>query len=114
MIEGLTKEIEVGTVYTGKVTRMMNFGAFVEMLPGKDGLVHISELADFRVGRRGRGQLGDEVKVMVTDRPHGPGQPLASCRARRRDRRSIGRRPTAVRARKPAAARWRRPRRTAR
>ena len=50
IIEGLTKEAEVGAIYTGKVTRMLNFGALVEILPGKEGLVHISELADYRVG----------------------------------------------------------------
>ncbi|GAH58453.1 unnamed protein product, partial [marine sediment metagenome] len=48
-IESLTREVEVGDTYTGKVTRLMNFGAFVEILPGKEGLVHISELADYRV-----------------------------------------------------------------
>ena len=49
MITDLTREVEVGTIYTGKVTRLMNFGAFVEVLPGKEGLVHISELADYRL-----------------------------------------------------------------
>lgn len=58
IIEGLTKEIEIGTVYTGKVTRIFDFGAMVEILPGKEGLVHISELADYRVGR-----VEDIVKV---------------------------------------------------
>ena len=48
-VEGLTQEVEVGAVYTGKVTRIQNFGAFVEVLPGKEGLVHISELADHHV-----------------------------------------------------------------
>ncbi|MBF8298958.1 MAG: polyribonucleotide nucleotidyltransferase, partial [Dehalococcoidia bacterium] len=45
IIEGLTKEVEVGTIYTGRVTRIMTFGAFVEIMPSKEGLVHISELA---------------------------------------------------------------------
>ena len=58
IIEGLTKEIEVGTVYTGKVTRLLPFGAFVEILPGKEGMIHISELSDHRVA-----QIEDEVKV---------------------------------------------------
>ncbi|MDO8671280.1 MAG: polyribonucleotide nucleotidyltransferase, partial [Dehalococcoidia bacterium] len=49
IIQNLTKEVEVGTIYTGKVTRVQPFGAFVEILPGKEGLVHISELADYRV-----------------------------------------------------------------
>ncbi len=43
-IEMITKDIEVGTIYTGKITRIMDFGAFVEVLPGKEGLVHISQL----------------------------------------------------------------------
>ena len=51
IIEGLTRDVEVGAIYTGKVTRIMPFGAFVEVLPGKEGLVHISELADYRVAR---------------------------------------------------------------
>lgn len=68
IIEGLTKDVEVGQVYTGKVTRLMNFGAFVEVLPGKEGLVHISELAESRVGRvEDVVKVGDEVMVMVTE-----------------------------------------------
>ena len=68
VIEGLTKEVELGEVYTGKVVRLMNFGAFVEILPGKDGLVHISELADYRVPSVEEAvQTGDEVTVMVTE-----------------------------------------------
>ena len=55
IIEGIAKDIEVGEVYTGKVVRMMNFGVFVELLPGKDGMVHISKLAKGRVEKvRGR------------------------------------------------------------
>lgn len=68
MIRGLTKEVEVGETYTGKVVRLMNFGAFVEILPGKDGLVHISELAGYRVESvEDEVQVGDEVTVMVTE-----------------------------------------------
>jgi polyribonucleotide nucleotidyltransferase len=68
IIEGMTKDVEVGQVYTGKVTRLMNFGAFVEIAPGKEGLVHISELADFRVPSVEEAvQPGDEVMVMVTE-----------------------------------------------
>jgi polyribonucleotide nucleotidyltransferase len=68
IIEGLTKEVEVGTVYTGRVTRIMAFGAFVEVLPGKEGLVHISELSDQRVGRvEDVVNVGDELTVMVTE-----------------------------------------------
>src|SRR5881409_1739239 len=51
IIQGMTKEIEVGELYHGRVVSTKEFGAFVECLPGKDGLVHISELADFRVKR---------------------------------------------------------------
>ena len=58
IVEGLTKEIEIGTIYTGKVTRLLPFGAFVEILPGKEGMIHISELSDHRVTL-----IEDEVKV---------------------------------------------------
>ncbi len=67
-IEGLTKEVGIGETYTGKVVRLMNFGAFVEILPGKDGLVHISELADHRVASvEDVVKVGDELTVMVTE-----------------------------------------------
>jgi polyribonucleotide nucleotidyltransferase len=68
MIEDLTKEVEIGGIYTGKVTRTTSFGAFVEILPGKEGLVHISELADYRVDKvEDIAKLGDELTVKVTD-----------------------------------------------
>jgi polyribonucleotide nucleotidyltransferase len=68
IIKGLTKDVEVGTIYTGKVTRLLNFGAFVEIMPGKEGLVHISELADYRVPSvEDVVQVGDEIMVMVTE-----------------------------------------------
>lgn len=68
MIEELTKEVEVGGIYTGKVTRILPFGALVEILPGKDGLVHISELADYRVPSvEDVVKLGDEITVMVKE-----------------------------------------------
>jgi polyribonucleotide nucleotidyltransferase len=68
IIESMTKDIEVGQTYTGKVTRLLNFGAFVEIAPGKDGLCHISELADFRAARpEDVVSVGDEVQVMVTE-----------------------------------------------
>ncbi len=51
IIEGMTKEISVGEMYQGRVVTIKEFGCFVEVLPGKDGMVHISELADFRVNR---------------------------------------------------------------
>jgi polyribonucleotide nucleotidyltransferase len=66
IIESLTKEVEVGSIYTGKVTRILNFGAMVEILPGKEGLVHISELADYRVAKvEDVVKVGDEVTVKV-------------------------------------------------
>jgi len=66
IIEGLTKDIEVGAIYTGKVTRVLAFGAIVEFLPGKDGMVHISELATHRVANvEDEVKLGDEVTVKV-------------------------------------------------
>jgi len=68
MVEELTKEIEVGAIYTGKVVRIMNFGAFVEILPGKDGMVHISELENRRVDKvEDVVKIGDEITVKVTE-----------------------------------------------
>ena len=68
MIEKLTEEAEIGHIYTGRVVRTTNFGAFVEILPGTDGLVHISQLADYRVNSvEDAVRIGDEVMVMVTD-----------------------------------------------
>jgi len=68
IIEGMTKDVEVGQIYTGRVARIMNFGAFVEIAPGKDGLVHISELADYRVPSvEDAVKIGEEVQVMVTE-----------------------------------------------
>ena len=66
MIEGLTKEVVPGEVYLGKVTRVEKYGAFVEILPGKDGLVHISRLAHERVEKtEDVVNLGDEITVKV-------------------------------------------------
>jgi polyribonucleotide nucleotidyltransferase len=66
IIEGLTRDVEVGSIYTGKVTRILDFGAMVEVLPGKEGLVHISELADYRVGKvEDVVKVGDEIMVKV-------------------------------------------------
>ena len=68
MIEGLTKEPEVGEVYDGKVTRIMSIGAFVEYLPGKEGLVRISELSTERVNTvEDAVKVGDKVKVKVAE-----------------------------------------------
>jgi len=68
MIMGLTKEPEVGEVYDGKVTRIMSIGAFVEYLPGKEGLVRVSELSGDRVNRvEDVVKVGDSVKVKVAE-----------------------------------------------
>jgi polyribonucleotide nucleotidyltransferase len=68
MIEGLTKEPEVGEVYEGKVTRIMGIGAFVEYLPGKEGLVRISELSPDRVNRvEDVVNVGDTVTVKIAE-----------------------------------------------
>src|SRR5262249_4035463 len=68
MIRGMTEDPKLGDIYTGKVTRIADFGAFVEILPGVDGMVHISQLADYRVNRvEDIVKLGDELTVMVID-----------------------------------------------
>ncbi len=67
-IESLTREVEVGGLYLGKVTRIMGFGCFVEILPGKEGLVRIGELADYHVPTvEDVVQVGDEIMVVVTE-----------------------------------------------
>jgi DNA polymerase III epsilon subunit family exonuclease len=67
-IESITREVEVGALYLGKVTRIMGFGAFVEILPGKEGLVRIGELADYHVPTvEDVVQVGDEIMVVVTE-----------------------------------------------
>ncbi|MBL8030162.1 MAG: polyribonucleotide nucleotidyltransferase [Candidatus Doudnabacteria bacterium] len=67
-IQNIVKEVEAGEVYDGKVTRLMDFGAFVEVLPGKEGLVHISQLANYRVGRvEDVVKIGDAIKVQVSE-----------------------------------------------
>ena len=68
IIRGLTEDVEVGKVYTGKVKRITNFGAFCEILPGKEGLVHISELAEKYVNRvEDVVKVGDEIRVKVIE-----------------------------------------------
>ncbi|ESU32999.1 polyribonucleotide nucleotidyltransferase [Bacillus sp. 17376] len=68
IIEDIIREVEVGEMYLGKVRRIEKFGAFVEIFPGKDGLVHISELAEERVGKvEDVLKLGDELLVKVTE-----------------------------------------------
>ena len=67
-IRSLTREVEAGEIYTGKVTRILPFGAFVEILPGQDGLVHISKLTDHRVERVEEViNVGDEVVVKAVE-----------------------------------------------
>jgi len=68
LIEEITAEVEVGKTYEGKVVRLMDFGAFVTILPGKDGLVHISQISDERVDKvSDRLNEGDVVKVKVLE-----------------------------------------------
>jgi polyribonucleotide nucleotidyltransferase len=68
IIEGLTKEVKSGEVYLGKVTKITTFGAFVEVLPSKEGLVHISKLAKERVNKvEDVVSIGDEILVKVTE-----------------------------------------------
>ncbi|MBC7234335.1 MAG: polyribonucleotide nucleotidyltransferase [Chloroflexi bacterium] len=67
-ISDITAEPEIGRVYTGKVVRITDFGAFVEFLPNQDGLVHVSQLADYRVEKvEDVVKVGDEIMVMVID-----------------------------------------------
>ena len=72
-IELLTKDVEIGEVYEGRVTRIMTFGAFIEILPGKEGLLHISKMADHRVEK-----VEDVMNIGDTGREIG----RASCRER--------------------------------
>lgn len=68
IIEDLVREVKVGEVFYGKVVRIMTFGAFVELLPGKDGLVHISKLANHRVNKvEDVVNIGDEILVRVEE-----------------------------------------------
>ena len=68
MVEYFTADVEIGRIYTGKVTRILNFGAFVEILPGKEGLVHISQLAEQHVRKvEDVVKEGDEISVKVIE-----------------------------------------------
>jgi polyribonucleotide nucleotidyltransferase len=68
MVEGLTKDTEVGEIFTGKVTRIMSFGAFAEIMPGKEGLIRVSELSETWVENvEDVVKVGDEISVMVTE-----------------------------------------------
>ena len=71
MINDLTREVEVGEVFTGKVAKIASFGAFVEILPGTDGMVHISELDTHRVASvEAVVAVGDEIEVKVISKDH--------------------------------------------
>lgn len=68
IIQGMTRKLNTGDVYVGKVTRIIPIGAFVEFLPGKEGMIHISQLADYRVGKvEDEVTVGDEVIVKVRE-----------------------------------------------
>ena len=68
IVKTIVEDPEVGAIYKGVVTRLMNFGAFVEIAPGKEGLVHISKLDDKRVAKvEDVVNVGDEILVMVTE-----------------------------------------------
>jgi polyribonucleotide nucleotidyltransferase len=68
IIEGMTRKLSAGDVYSGRVTRIIPIGAFVEILPGKEGMIHISQLADYRVGKvEDEVSIGDEVIVKVRE-----------------------------------------------
>ena len=68
MIKAITADVEVGKIYKGTVTRLMNFGAFVRVIGSKEGLVHISELAPERINAVGDAvEIGDEIDVKVTE-----------------------------------------------
>ena len=67
-IELITADVEVGKTYEGEVKRIMNFGAFIEILPGKEGLLHISKMANHRVEKvEDVMNIGDKVTVKVTE-----------------------------------------------
>jgi polyribonucleotide nucleotidyltransferase len=67
-VKQLTADVEVGMIYEGKVAKLMDFGAFVTILPGKDGLVHISQISRERVERVGdKLREGEVVKVKVLE-----------------------------------------------
>ena len=68
IIEGMTRKLSAGDVYLGKVTRIIQIGAFVEFLPGKEGMIHISQLADYRVGKvEDEVVVGDELVVKIRE-----------------------------------------------
>lgn len=112
MIEDLTREVEIGNTYVGKVTRLLPFGAMVEIFPGKEGLVHISELADYKVSSvEDVVKVGDEIMVVATGIDHQGRLNLSrkavfqgSGETGTRGRDSAGSRETSPGARRPASA----------
>jgi polyribonucleotide nucleotidyltransferase len=67
-IKNIVRKFEVGEIFTGKIVRLMDFGAFVQLTPNKDGMVHVSELAPYRVGRPGDlVNIGDIVTVKIIE-----------------------------------------------
>jgi polyribonucleotide nucleotidyltransferase len=68
IIEGMTRRVSSGDVYMGKVTRIIQIGAFVEFLPGKEGMIHISQLAEGRIGKvEDAVAIGDEIVVKIRE-----------------------------------------------
>ncbi|AKU27745.1 polyribonucleotide nucleotidyltransferase [Geobacillus stearothermophilus] len=101
IIEDIVREVEVGKVYLGKVKRIEKFGAFVELFNGKDGLVHISELAEERVGKvEDVVSIGDEILVKVTEIDK-QGRVNLSHKAVLREQRGIAEPPREKRGRRP-------------
>ncbi len=101
IIEDIVREVEVGKVYLGKVKRIEKFGAFVELFNGKDGLVHISELAEERVGKvEDVVSIGDEILVKVTEIDK-QGRVNLSRKAVLREQRGIAEPPREKRGRRP-------------
>ncbi|CAM3920045.1 polyribonucleotide nucleotidyltransferase [Geobacillus sp. FSL K6-0789] len=101
IIEDIVREVEVGEVYLGKVKRIEKFGAFVELFNGKDGLVHISELAEERVGKvEDVVSIGDEILVKVTEIDK-QGRVNLSRKAVLREQRGIAEPPREKRGRRP-------------
>ncbi len=67
-VQDITKELEAGEIYKGKVVRMLDFGAFIEVLPGRDGMAHVSELAPYRIGKPSEFfDIGSEVMVKIKE-----------------------------------------------
>ena len=103
-IELITADVEVGRVYEGKVARLMDFGAFVTILPGRDGLVHISQISEERVERVGdKLKEGDvvRVKVLEVDRQGRVRLSMRNVAAAERRRRPVGQPRVLPRARAP-------------